>query len=322
MDHKRTYKKKRIVAIPPYIHKEGSNFKVNPYNAWLNIGGEWANSHYLPDSINGIAYRFNFPTLWKSGNIAQLRFAEATSLNFDTFPGYLFFEIVPIIWDCWPMYFERTCRWLEQHKVRTAIFTSSQTADRMRQRFPNMNILHITEGIITDVFDEGVDLPKRKVSLFEMGSVKRGYFRKKYPEQYKEMHNKPKDWGNKGQDDLRRLLQNSKLTVIFPRSITEPEIAQGIETLTLRYWECMLSRILMVGHAPKELTDLIEYNPVIELDMEHDLEQIEHILADIENPIYQQLVDRNRETALQLGSWEIRMKQVMDWLSDLGYKVK
>jgi hypothetical protein len=111
------------------------------------------------------------------------------------------------------------------------------------------------------------------------------------------------------------------MTVIFPRSITQPEMAQGIETLTQRYWECMLSRILMVGHAPKELTDLVGYNPVIELDMEHDLEQIESILDDIANPVYQELVDRNRETALRMGSWDIRMKQVMEWLRELGYEV-
>ena len=191
----------------------------------------------------------------------------------------------------------------------------------MRQRFPEKNILHITEGICTESFDGGQDLKHREINLFEMGSVKRGYFRKKYPEQYKKLHNKPKEWGNRGQEDLSHLLQNSRLTVIFPRSITEPETAQGIETLTQRYWECMLSRILMVGHAPKELTELVGYNPVIEMDMEHDLEQIEGILTNIDNPIYQELVDRNRETALRMGSWDIRMEQVMEWLRGLGYEV-
>ena len=77
----------------------------------------------------------------------------------------------------------------------------------------------------------------------------------------------------------------------------------------------------MVGHAPKELVDLVGYNPVIEMDREHDLEQIMGLLADISNPIYQELVDRNRENALQMGSWDIRMKQVMEWLRGLGYEV-
>ncbi len=83
----------------------------------------------------------------------------------------------------------------------------------------------------------------------------------------------------------------------------------------------MLSRIVMVGHAPKELVDLVGYNPVIEMDMEHDLEQVEQILSEIENPVYQEMVDRNRETALRMGSWDLRMRQVMEWLKGLGYEV-
>ena len=52
-------------------------------------------------------------------------------------------------------------------------------------------------------------------------------------------------------------------------SSPKPELAGDIETLTQRYWECMLSRIVMLGHAPQELIDLIGYNPVIEIDKEH-----------------------------------------------------
>lgn len=36
----------------------------------------------------------------------------------------------------------------------------------------------------------------------------------------------------------------------------QPEIAGDIETLTQRYWECMFSRMVMVGHAPQELLTL------------------------------------------------------------------
>lgn len=310
---------KRVIAISPYQYKQGSNFKMRPFYAWEKIGGETAPGHYLPQRLHGVAYHIEFPTLWHNRKKTFLRFAQAQSLCFDTFPEYACYETIPMIWDCWPAYFEKTCKWIERHKVKTAIFTSSQTAEKMRQRFPDKNIFHITEGICTDFFDGGRELMRRVIKLFEMGSVKRGYFRKKYPEQYKRLHYKPDNWKNVGQDGLKQFLQNSQLTIIFPRCITEPETAQGIETLTQRYWECMLSRILMIGHAPKELTDLIGYNPVIEMDLEHDLEQIEDILAHISNPDYQDLVDRNRETALRMGSWDIRMKQVMEWLRGLGY---
>ena len=314
-----TSQTKIVKAVAPYVHPDAFNFKMQPYDAWKKVGGQVMPSHYPWRQLHYFAYKYEIPSLYKKNKIVQLRFVQPVSISFDTFPGYLNHEIIPLVWDCWPAYFEMMCAWLEKHQVRTAIFTSSQTAEQMRQRFPMMNILTITEGIETDNWDEGQELKDRLIGLYEIGSVKRGIFRKKHPEEYKQLFNKPKRWGFRTQEDYQRLLMNSRLTVIFPRSITEPETAQAIETLTQRYWECMLSRILMVGHAPKELTDLIGYNPVIELDMEHDLEQIEQLLAHIED--YQPLVDRNRETVLAMGSWDIRMKEIMEWLKGLGYEV-
>ena len=106
------------------------------------------------------------------------------------------------------------------------------------------------------------------------------------------------------------------MTIALPRSITQPEIAGDIETLTQRYWECMFSRMVMVGHAPQELIDFIGYNPVIELsDKISPEEQIANVIEHIED--YQSLVDKNRETAERLGSWNLRMKWLMGELANL-----
>lgn len=314
-----TSRTKIVKAVAPYVHPDAFNFKMQPYDAWIKVGGQTMPSHYPWRMFHYLAYKYEMPSLLKRSKTAQLRFVQPISISFDTFPGYLNHEIIPLVWDCWPCFFDKMCSWLKKHQVRTAIFTSSQTVELMQQRFPKMNILTITEGIDTNNWDEGQELKERLIGLYEIGSVKRGVFRKKHPEEYKQLFNKPKEWGFRTQEDYKCLLQNARMTVIFPRSITEPETAQGIETLTQRYWECMLSRILMVGHAPKELTDLIGYNPVIELDMEHDLEQINELLAHIGD--YQPLVDRNREKALAMGAWDIRMEQIMEWLKGLGYEV-
>lgn len=108
---------------------------------------------------------------------------------------------------------------------------------------------------------------------------------------------------------------NAKVTIALPRSITQPEIAGDIETLTQRYWECMFSRMVMVGHAPQELIDFIGYNPVIEL---RDNISPEELIADVIEHIedYQVLVDKNRETAEKQGSWDVRMKWLMSELAE------
>ena len=109
---------------------------------------------------------------------------------------------------------------------------------------------------------------------------------------------------------------NAKVTIALPRSITQPEIAGDIETLTQRYWECMFSRMVMVGHAPQELIDFIGYNPVIELSDKISAEElIANVIEHIED--YQFLVDKNHETAEKLGSWDVRMKWLMSELSNL-----
>jgi hypothetical protein len=122
-----------------------------------------------------------------------------------------------------------------------------------------------------------------------------------------------------GNEQLYSAMGEAKVTIALPRNMTQPEIAGGVETLTQRYWENMLSRMVMVGHAPKELIDLIGYNPVIEMDMERPEQQILDILAHIED--YQELVDKNRAYALKYGDWTLRMKEVMRFLEGCGYKV-
>jgi len=163
---------KKVVAVAPYCH--GINFKMQVYDAWVKAGGKTMHSHYPCKLFHGFAFRFNLPSLSKNRNIAQLRFVEAVSLNFDTFPDYSRYEIIPLVWDCWPIRFDDTCRWFEKHQVRTAIFTSSQVADRMRERFPSMNILTITEGIDTEKYAEGKLLNERKTDVLEFG--RKNYF--------------------------------------------------------------------------------------------------------------------------------------------------
>ena len=129
-------------------------------------------------------------------------------------------------------------------------------------------------------------------------------------------------------EQLVEAMGDAKVTIALPRSITHPKVAGDIETLTQRYWECMLSRIVMVGHAPKELVDLIGYNPVVEYNVndnangnlnEHLMKTIKVVLEHIED--YQELVDKNRQTALEVGDWTSRMNQVMGWLLQCGYRI-
>ena len=75
----------------------------------------------------------------------------------------------------------------------------------------------------------------------------------------------------------------------------------------------------MVGRAPKELTELIGYDPVINWDGVDATNITMHILNNIDD--YQSLVDKNRDTAKVMADWSIRIKYIKEQLSLLGYRV-
>lgn len=311
---------KDVVAIKPYLEPGRPVFKLYPYQAWERCGGT-VRSYYVPRIMHGVLYRCQFPSFGKSDKQAHLCFVQPESLTFDTFPSYLQHEIIPFMWDCWPGNFENVCNWLMRNNVKTAFFTSSQTASLMKQRFPEMNILFVPEGIDTAIYRTGKDLKDRSIDMLFYGRPIDhvvNYHLDSNAHVYKLGGLKGKKLIHT-QEDLYEKLSDSKIVAAFPQSMTAPQRAGNIETLTQRYWENMLSRIVMVGYAPKELIDLIGYNPVVELDREHPNEQINKILAHIED--YQSLVDKNRKTALRLGDWASRMNEIMKFLNQRGYKV-
>ena len=320
---------KTIKAVAPYIYEGGINFKHKPYEAWVKLGGQVAPAHYPPRWLHGLVFRCELPDWCKSVNCqfsivnshneARLRFVEPVSLYFDTFPDYALYEVIPFVWDCWPCYTEKMCRWIERHDVKTAIFTSAQTAERMRERFPQMNIMWCAEAVDGSLYTEGKPLAERGIDLMEFGRSNERVFNVKLPETVKHVSTMQDGKFLYTNEQLYQAMGDAKVTITLPRSVTQPEIAGDIETLTQRYWECMLSRMVMLGHAPKELVDLIGYNPVVELDTVHTAEQVQEILAHIED--YQPLVDKNRKTALKMGDWSVRMQEVMKWLKGCGYEV-
>ena len=310
---------KIVKAIPPYIYKGASNFKYYPCEAWEKIGGKVSWNFYPPQFLHSLIYRITLPSVFKNKKEARLRFVSGYSIQFDTFPDYAFYEVIPLIWDCWPKQVENVAAFFRKHQVKTAIFTSSQTADVFRRLFPQMNIQTITEGIKIDLYSPGNVLSDRKIDILEIGRKDGNFFKSPLPEGIN--HIKTGNFARTFQSDeeFRAALADTKVTVTVPRCDVDKKTAGNIETLTQRYWECMLSRIVMVGRAPKKLINLIGYNPVIDWDGNDASPLVSDILENIGK--YQDLVNRNYETAKKMASWEMRMKDIMIYLKNKGYSV-
>ncbi len=103
-------------------------------------------------------------------------------------------------------------------------------------------------------------------------------------------------------------LARAKVSICVPSSITHPDRSGPIETMTIRYLQSMISKCLIIGHAPHELIELFGYNPVIEIDMTNPVQQLDSILMNYSD--YLPLIERNYQTVLQNHTWLCRWNQI------------
>jgi len=103
-------------------------------------------------------------------------------------------------------------------------------------------------------------------------------------------------------------LSRARISVCFPSSLTHPERAGDIETMTVRYLQSIVSKCLVVGRAPPEMIELFGYNPVIEADMDDAAGQLHEVLDNFEN--YVPLIERNYASVLVKHTWDARWREM------------
>jgi len=114
-------------------------------------------------------------------------------------------------------------------------------------------------------------------------------------------------------EDFINGLARSKISVCFPSNITHPERAGVVETMTNRYLQSIASKCLIVGHAPQDMIELFDYNPVIEINRDAPVEQLKTILDHYSD--YIPLIEKNYETVSKYHTWKNRWEQIKNLLS-------
>ncbi len=249
----------------------------------------------------------------------------------ESFPYFYNSEIIPMLWDVWPARWEGISYNLKYLKCKLCFVTVKSVAEKIKKEI-GIDAYWIPEGICISDYQKGNPLVMRENDILELGRQHPFYhYILETLEQEKQIHGYARNTyypnGNyktlafPKAHELIEALPTFKIIISFPRTITHPEQAGNMETLTQRYWEGMLSGCLIIGKAPQELIDLIGYNPVIDINLSSSeavlKEQIKTILQNIS--IYQDLVDKNYKTALQYASWDQRMKQIKVILTQHGY---
>ena len=229
-------------------------------------------------------------------------------------------EIIPMLWDSWPVYHDKLFYYLKKLKCKTVFVTTRSIADKINTEL-GITAYWIPEGIDITCFKNTRKLKDRDIDVYELGR-QHSTFHSMIIRQATTINYLGNIYHNDGTIDYAfpstesfyNQLDNIKIVVNFPRHDTAPVSSPVEETLTQRYWECMLSGCIMVGRAPQELIDLIGYDPVINVDMTSpalwDGSWIKQLIAEADN--YQDLADRNFQAALSYASWDNRATQIMN----------
>ncbi len=234
----------------------------------------------------------------------------------DVFPFCYKYNIVPYIWDCWPNTWKNVLQMMKILHIKKCFISSSLVCNELSREMLHTQFIFVPEGINTKVYLKGDILMSRKIDILELGRKNLLYHNQITKlEEIKFLYNKNDQYIFPSFPELVSGLSESKIVICFPRCDTHQNMAGKIETLTQRYWECMLSRCLIVGRAPFELINLIGYNPVIEVEWGNESEQLLRILNNIE--IYQDMVDRNYFAALEFAPWAYRINDMKKELSHI-----
>jgi hypothetical protein len=226
-------------------------------------------------------------------------------------------EIVPYCFDCWPDLYERWASFFKRQRVRLAFFSARQSARYFSDALPSMRCEWLPEACDPLEYCASKPWSQRDIDVLELGR-KYDHFHHRIQEPLAQRNRLHLFERVKGEiifpyrEGLIDGYARSKISVCFPCSQTHPERSGNIETVTFRYFESMASKCVILGHAPQELTDLFGYNPVIEVQEGHEFEQVESLLNNLDSST--ELVESNYRRLMEVGTWDRRIKQLIDIL--------
>jgi hypothetical protein len=239
-------------------------------------------------------------------------FSESKTLPFSCWT-----EIIPYCFDCWPDLYPRWRSMFKRHRVRTAFFTARQSAQYFTDSLPGMKSVWLPEAADPIEYCHLKSWPQRDIDVLELGR-KNDSFHAKIVGELAKTNRHHLFERVKGQiifADRAGLIDGlgrSKLSICFPCSQTHPERSGSVETVTLRYFESIASKCLVVGHAPQELIDLFGYNPIIEVEAGREVKQIECLLSS--KVPFQDLIEKNYQKLLEVGTWKARIATILEVL--------
>jgi hypothetical protein len=220
------------------------------------------------------------------------------------------------LFDAWPARHGAVRSFVERWGIQYVFISSSQAAERLSTLSDRCTFIWIPEGVDPAAYQQSSFLEK-DIDVLQLGRKFDMHHAVIEPalEKAGKTYLYEKQKGGiifPTRNEFVRGLARSKVSICFPSSMTHPDRAGDIETMTTRYLQSMISKCLVVGHAPAEMVELFGYNPVIETDMADPVGQILEILRDYES--YLPLIEKNFTVVRSDHTWARRWKRMAEVL--------
>lgn len=230
------------------------------------------------------------------------------------FPHYLLAEHRnAYLFDAWPDKHDLILHFLRKSAIANVFFSSRQVAELISDQVTRTNVQWIPEGILPSRY-KACEYDQRDIDVLQFG--------RKYEELHEQILQPLAAQSvrylyerNRGKlvfatrhgfvDGLSR----SKIVICVPSSMTHPNRAGQISTMTVRYLQAMVSKCLVVGIMPDEMKTLFPYTPLIELDRHNPAGQLLDILHNYHH--YTDLIDRNYQYVCQHHTWAERWQTIL-----------
>jgi hypothetical protein len=220
------------------------------------------------------------------------------------------------LFDAWPKYYNKIMKFVRDYCINYVFVSSSQAVTELNYLYGQHKFFWIPEGINPYEYKYR-PYEEKDIEILAIGRRYDEYHYSITPfieNKYIYLYEKEKgDIIFPTHDEFINGLARTKISICVPSNITHPERAGHIETMTARYLQSIVSKCLIVGHAPKEMIDLFGYNPVIEIDMKNPVEQLEFLLKNYSS--YFSLMERNYHTVLKSHTWKNRWSEIKNMLN-------
>jgi glycosyltransferase involved in cell wall biosynthesis len=233
------------------------------------------------------------------------------------FPYFHFNADLKALWmyDAWEPLFDDIEKTIRAYKINLVFTASKQSADYFNTlNIPNFQSHWIPEGIDVAQY-QFIPYQERTTDVLQLGRKWNAYHEKIKGIENNLVYKYEKKAGQiifPSREEFLFGLANSKISICVPSNITHPNITGSISTITNRFLQSMASKCLIVGKVPHDMLHLFDYNPIVEIDEENPIAQIESILSNFD--VYIPLIEKNYEVVKNFHNWDNRVSQIEKYI--------